>query len=53
MKKTTTGTYIVVKGDSLYKIAKRYNTTVKKLVELNNIKNANIIYPGQILKLGN
>ena len=48
---TTSGTYTVVKGDSLFKIAKRYNTTVSDLVKLNNIKNADLIYPGQMLKI--
>ena len=31
--------------------AKKYGTTVQKLVELNNIKNPNLIYPGQEIKL--
>lgn len=39
--------YTVVKGDTLSKIAKRYNTTWKKLAELNNIPNPSKIYPGQ------
>ena len=47
---TATGTYTVVKGDTLFKIAKQFNTTIKKLVADNNIKNANLIYPGQVLK---
>lgn len=44
-------THIVVKGDNLTSIAKTYNTTVSELVRLNNIKNKNLIYVGQILKL--
>lgn len=43
--------YKVVRGDTLTKIAKQYGTTVKKLVELNGIKNPNLIYVGQIIKL--
>ena len=39
--------YVVVKGDTLSKIAKRYNTTVAKLVEANHIKNPNKIYVDQ------
>lgn len=40
-------TYDVVKGDSLWSIAKKYNTTVDKLRDLNpNIKN-DLILPGQ------
>lgn len=39
--------YVVKPGDTLSQIAQNYNTTVNKLVELNNIKNPNLIYPGQ------
>lgn len=46
-----TGTYTVKNGDTLSHIAQKYGTTVKKLVELNNIKNPNLIYPGQEIKL--
>lgn len=42
-------TYKVVKGDNLTKIAKKFGTTINKLKTLNNIKNANLIYVGQIL----
>lgn len=44
-------TYRVVKGDNLTKIAKKYGVTVKYLKDLNNIKNANLIYVGQIIKI--
>ena len=44
-------TYTVKSGDTLSEIAARYNTTVKKLVNLNNIKNPNLIYPGQKIKV--
>lgn len=44
-------TYTVKKGDTLSKIAKQYNTTVQKLIELNKIKDPNKIYVGQKLKL--
>jgi murein DD-endopeptidase MepM/ murein hydrolase activator NlpD len=46
------GTYTVVKGDNLTRIAARNNTTVARLVELNGIKNANLIQVGQVIKLG-
>ena len=46
-----TETYTVVKGDTLWSIAKRFNTTVDELVRLNNIKNRNLIYVGQVLKI--
>lgn len=41
--------YTVQKGDTLGKIAKKYNTTVDELVRINNIKNKNLIYVGQVL----
>ncbi len=44
-------TYKVVEGDTLFKIAQKYNTTVDELVKLNEIKDPNLIFPGQILKL--
>lgn len=43
--------YIVKKGDTLSELALKYNTTVAKLVKLNNIKNPDLIYIGQKLKL--
>lgn len=43
--------YVVKSGDTLSKIAKTYNTTVAKLVSLNNIKDANKIYVGQRLRI--
>lgn len=43
--------YIVKRGDTLSAIAKKYGTTVSALVELNNIKNPNLIYVGQVLKI--
>ena len=44
-------TYIVRSGDTLSAIAQRFNTTVNNLVQLNNISNPNLIYPGQVLKI--
>lgn len=49
----SSNTYVVVKGDNLTNIAKRHGTTIEKIVQLNNIKNKNLIYVGQILKLPN
>lgn len=43
--------YTVQSGDTLTGIAQKYNTTVDKLVKLNNIKNKNLIYTGQVLKI--
>ena len=39
--------YMVQKGDSLWKIAKKYRTTVADIVAVNEIENPDLIYPGQ------
>lgn len=44
-------TYTVVKGDTLWAISKKYNTTVDALVQLNGIKNPDYIVVGQVLRL--
>ena len=43
--------YEVKAGDTLSSIAKKYNTTVDKIAKLNNIKNINMIYPGEKLRI--
>jgi flagellum-specific peptidoglycan hydrolase FlgJ len=43
--------YVVKKGDTLTAIARKYGTTVQRLVKLNNIKNPDLILVGQKLKL--
>ena len=48
--KSSTRDYVVKKGDSLYKIAKKYNTSVSDLLKLNNLKSANLSI-GQVLKI--
>ena len=48
---SVSGTYTVVKGDNLTRIASRNGTTVAELVRINNIKNANLINVGQVIKL--
>ena len=42
--------YIVKSGDSLYSIARKYNTTVDELKKLNNLS-SNILSIGQVLKI--
>ncbi|HBV88887.1 MAG TPA: peptidoglycan-binding protein [Desulfosporosinus sp.] len=43
-------TYIVQPGDTLYKIAQNYNTSVNAILALNpQITNPNLIYPGQTI----
>lgn len=41
--------YMVQKGDSLWKIAKKYRTTVEDIAAVNEIENPELIYPGQKL----
>ena len=45
--------YVVKKGDTLSGIASKYGTTYQKLAEYNNIKNTNLIYVGQKIKIPN
>jgi len=42
-------TYKVKSGDTLYSIAKRYNTTTAKMAKANNITNVTLIRVGQVL----
>lgn len=44
-------TYTVKKNDNLTKIARIFDTLVSNLVTWYNIKNPNLIYPGQILNI--
>lgn len=46
---SSSGTYVVRSGDNLSAIAVRLGTSVSHLVQTNGIKNANYIYPGQVL----
>ena len=41
--------YVVKKGDTVYKIAKRFGTTMEAIILANNLRNPNLIYPGQVL----
>jgi GH24 family phage-related lysozyme (muramidase) len=52
VKKPATQKYTIRSGENLTKIAKREETTVKKLMELNpQIKNKNLVYAGQQIKI--
>jgi len=46
---TTTSTYTVQSGDTLYAIANKFGTTVAALTAANNIDNPNLIQVGQVL----
>lgn len=43
--------YTVQRGDTLWRIARRYRTCPRRIARLNGITNPNLIYPGQILKI--
>jgi len=43
--------YVVRRGDTLGKIAKKHGLTEDQLLELNNIRNRQFIYEGQVLAL--
>lgn len=43
--------YVVRSGDNLSSIASRYGTSVSAIVSLNGLKNANVIYAGQRLRV--
>ncbi|HRQ37397.1 MAG TPA: LysM domain-containing protein [Chloroflexota bacterium] len=42
-------TYVVRPGDTVYRIATRFGTTVTAVAQANNLVNANTIYVGQVL----
>lgn len=43
--------YVVKPGDTLYHIALHHQTTWQKLHTYNKLKNPNLIYPGQIIRI--
>lgn len=42
--------YVVINGDSLYKIGLKYNISPDELIKYNNLENT-IIYPGQVIAI--
>ena len=44
--------YTVRKGDSLSAIAQRFDLNWRRIASINQISNPNLIFPGQVLKLG-
>jgi hypothetical protein len=48
-KKASITIYVVQQGDTLWKIAKKYNTTVDVLVRTNEVDNPDTLKPGQKL----
>lgn len=48
---TETIYYTVKNGDTLSEIALEYGTTVNEIVNINNISNPNLIYPGEVIRI--
>lgn len=44
--------HVVQKGESLYKIAKKYGISLRDLYRLNSLTSKSVIYPGQKLLVG-
>lgn len=51
LSNTFYNTYTIKKGDTLYGIAKFYDTNPKLIAELNGLKLDDFIYPGEVLKI--
>ena len=50
-EKKPSATYTVKEGDTLFKIAKMFCTTVTNLINLNRLTCPDRIYPGQVLRI--
>ena len=50
-KRGQSNTYIVKSGDTLWSIARRYNTTVNNIVNLNKMSNPDFIRAGQEIRI--
>ncbi|MFQ6013845.1 MAG: LysM peptidoglycan-binding domain-containing protein, partial [Anaerolineae bacterium] len=48
---TTTRTYTVKPGDTLYSIARRHGTTVQAIAQANNLRDPTSIFVGQVLRI--
>lgn len=48
---TNCNTYTVQEGDTLSEIGEWFHVPWKELQRINNIENANLIFPGQVLRL--
>lgn len=44
-------TYVVQPGDTLWRLAQRFGTSIDELVDLNDIRNPDLIFVGQVLVL--
>lgn len=50
---SSTGSYTIVSGDSLYEIARKTGTSIQDLLSLNGLNLNSVIHPGQVLQLSN
>lgn len=50
--KASAATHTVVRGDTVYAIARRYGTTVSQIISANGLSRSAVIFPGQRLKVG-
>ena len=50
---SSSGSYTVVSGDSLYAIARKTGTSIQDLLSLNGLNLNSVIHPGQVLQLSN
>ena len=48
---TTTSTYTIKSGDTLYGISRSHGMSLQELLSLNNISASSLILPGQVLKI--
>jgi len=46
-------THVVQSGDVLWEIAENNSTTIETLIELNDMKNPDLIYPNQVIQVSN
>lgn len=52
-KKKEYRTYTVKRGDTLSEIAAKYGVNWREMAKLNNLKNPDLIFPGQVFKIPN
>ena len=50
---TKQSTYMVESGDTISGVAKRFSTTARELLKINNLTEASLLMPGQVLRIFN
>jgi len=41
--------HVVLRGDTVYRIARKYNVSMQEIIQANNLRYPDVIYPGQRL----